>query len=292
MYHRIATVDDDPYGLAVHPDNFRRHLEHLQRLDCVVPLSEMVAPGGGTGVAITFDDGYLDNATTAAPLLQEAALPATFFITTGSLGGRHFWWDQLSSVVLGSGAVRGGVDVQVAGQSLWLDLHDDASRRTALRFLHRRLRPLAPDDLRATMQALLADLPQGAVPSGQSMSLDQLRTLAEHPLTAVGAHTRTHLQLAGQVAALQRAEIEGSVRDLEGLLGRPVTAFAYPFGTRRAVGGLAPKIAQEAGCTVACTTIEAPVTKRSRPHELPRLNVLDIDGRALVTAIRRVLALR
>lgn len=49
-------------------------------------------------LAITFDDGYLDNFTVAAPILRKLALPATFFITTGFIGSTIVpWWDAAIS---------------------------------------------------------------------------------------------------------------------------------------------------------------------------------------------------
>jgi peptidoglycan/xylan/chitin deacetylase (PgdA/CDA1 family) len=47
-------------------------------------------------VALTFDDGYLDNATVAAPMLRHAGLPATFFLVPEFLGGKSRpWWEEL-----------------------------------------------------------------------------------------------------------------------------------------------------------------------------------------------------
>jgi peptidoglycan/xylan/chitin deacetylase (PgdA/CDA1 family) len=115
MYHRVADVRLDAYGLAVSTARFAEHVELLTRLGCVVPLAEVTRPGA-TRLAVTFDDGYADNATAAAPLLQAAGLPATYFITTGRLGGRRFWWDRLAFAFLGEHSLPPGIDVPVAGR--------------------------------------------------------------------------------------------------------------------------------------------------------------------------------
>lgn len=289
MYHRVAAVPSDPYGLAVHPSRFAEQVEHLLARRCVVPLAELVGPGAATRVAITFDDGYADNATAAAPVLAAAGLPATYFITTGRLGGRSFWWDRLAAALLGPHPLPDGLDVDLGGRPLWLALDDAPARETALRFLHRRLRPLPPDALQATVDALLEQLAVPPAPADElSMTEAQLRELAAAPLVEIGGHTRTHLQLAGQAEALQRREICGSVEDLRALLGLPVTSFAYPFGTRSAVGDLAPRLAQEAGCTLACSTEPGPVTTRSDRHRLPRLNVRSWGAEELSERITRL----
>lgn len=286
MYHRIVALDPDPYGLAVHPRRFAEQVEQLSARGGVVPLAEVLGAGRTLRIAITFDDGYADNATTAAPLLEQAGLPATYFITTGPLGGRSFWWDRLADAFLGGHRLPDGVDVGITGGSVWLALNDRPARETSLRFLHRRLRPLPPDELASTVQDLLLDL---AVPApgddALSMTTAQLRALADLAHAEIGGHTRTHLQLAGQPASLQRDEILGSLEDLRAMLGRPVTSFAYPFGTRRAVGDLAPRLVQDAGCLLACSTESRAVDARSDPFRLPRLNVRDWTGEELLARI-------
>lgn len=290
MYHRVAAVEDDVYGLAVHPERFAEHVDYLVGRGCVVPLSGILDAGRATKIAITFDDGYADNATTAAPMLAAAGLPATYFITTGRLGGRRFWWDQLAAALLGEHPLPDGVDLAVGGRELWLALHTPSARRTALHFIHRRLRPLPPDEVQATINVLLERLGAPEPHEGLSMSVDQLRVMAELPLVDIGAHTRTHLQLAGQRAALQRDEIIGSVSDVSALLTRPVTAFAYPFGSANAIGPLAPRLVQEAGCSMAFSTHAATVENRSRRYMLPRLNIRDCNAHELAERINYLCA--
>ena len=55
-------------------------------------------PINGTAV-ITFDDGYDDGASVAAPILKNLGLPATFFVTTNFIGSNaQATWDTANSV--------------------------------------------------------------------------------------------------------------------------------------------------------------------------------------------------
>jgi peptidoglycan/xylan/chitin deacetylase (PgdA/CDA1 family) len=159
-----------------------------------------------------------------------------------------------------------------------------------MRFLHTRLRPLVPERLEATVDALIHQVGAPAsVHNDLTMTVEQLGQLAARPLQEIGAHTRSHLQLQGQTEDLQRAEIQGSVQDLSALLHRPVRTFAYPFGVPDAVGSLAPRLVEEAGCVLACTTSPGLVRRRSTPHLLPRLHVRNWDREDFAAHLSRAL---
>jgi len=87
LYHRVATPASDIHHLAVSPADFREQMAHLKDHYRVVPLSQFAREAGdgslnpGT-VAVTFDDGYLDNLVKASPILTSVGVPATFFVTT------------------------------------------------------------------------------------------------------------------------------------------------------------------------------------------------------------------
>ena len=104
MYHQVCDRKDDPWELAVHPDHFDAQLDYLKRHFNVVPISEL-AEGIAQHklkktVAITFDDGFKDNYTNAAPLLDWHNLPATFYVATSALGQEYvYWWDALQDVI-------------------------------------------------------------------------------------------------------------------------------------------------------------------------------------------------
>jgi peptidoglycan/xylan/chitin deacetylase (PgdA/CDA1 family) len=88
-YHQVKEPADD--CSTVSPAAFTEQMRHLKRHYDVVSLSDGVAAvtAGGPArrlVAITFDDGYRDNATIAAPILRSLGLPACFFVSTDMIG--------------------------------------------------------------------------------------------------------------------------------------------------------------------------------------------------------------
>lgn len=85
-YHAVGTPAlGDRMGIfSVTPERFRRHMALLSawKHGSVVELSETALLGEGSRIAITFDDGYLDNLEVAAPILIELGLPFTVFMTS------------------------------------------------------------------------------------------------------------------------------------------------------------------------------------------------------------------
>lgn len=94
-YHRVGPERD---VLAVRPDRFRRQLELvLDRGGQFVSLADGVAtletPADEARVALTFDDGYLDNLETALPILEDLGAPATIYLVSSIADGREgFHW--------------------------------------------------------------------------------------------------------------------------------------------------------------------------------------------------------
>ena len=86
-YHAIGTraVRDDPHGLFVSWARLRRHVASLRRRGySLVTFGELVARGEDGLCALTFDDGF-----ESCSALADLGVPATVFVTTGWLGGRH-----------------------------------------------------------------------------------------------------------------------------------------------------------------------------------------------------------
>jgi peptidoglycan/xylan/chitin deacetylase (PgdA/CDA1 family) len=92
MYHGFTP------GLwgAIDPSHLRLQLEYMAREHEVVPVMELVrrlqdGRDSERAIALTFDDGYLDFATVAYPILRELALPASLYVPTAFIGGMNEW---------------------------------------------------------------------------------------------------------------------------------------------------------------------------------------------------------
>lgn len=97
-FHRVndRTAGD---ALSVGVAHFARLCRFFRRHFDVIPLGALLdrlearQPLAGC-LAISFDDGYLDNFSCAAPVLAELGLPATFFAVSSFLGTQtRAWWD-------------------------------------------------------------------------------------------------------------------------------------------------------------------------------------------------------
>jgi len=85
LYHSIGTeLPHDVYGISLKSDAFEKHMAALKNFmgAVITNLSNSDFGENALRVAVTFDDGYRDNLTIAAPILLKYGVPFTVFITT------------------------------------------------------------------------------------------------------------------------------------------------------------------------------------------------------------------
>jgi peptidoglycan/xylan/chitin deacetylase (PgdA/CDA1 family) len=326
MYHRVIDVGSDPYELTVTPQHFEEQLEVLCKYSRPIPLQRLVGalreegpprrlPGLETmadvcrgeslprrSVVLTFDDGYADNLLNARPLLERYEVPATVYVTTGSVGGeREFWWDELQRHVLEPGTLPAMIYLDLPGEPLEWHLGEAATfseadyeaqrhwprlqpelagpRQELLVALLERLRPLPAADQRRALDQLAEWTGSTAPrPEYRQMTVDELHQLEEGGLVEIGAHTMTHPQLSAHPPEVQHEEILASRASLEEILGHPVTNFAYPFGAVEHYNEDTVAVLREGGFTSTVTTTPGLVQRTTDRYRLPRQVVRDWDG--------------
>jgi peptidoglycan/xylan/chitin deacetylase (PgdA/CDA1 family) len=293
-YHRVdepsARPDLMPSLVSATPAGFRDQMAMVARHFDPVSLGDVLDALDqpkrlpARAVLVTFDDGYLDFATNAWPILRAASIPAALFVATAFSAdpSTSFWWDRLWSAVhdgaghapiatpagelaVGPDAARG----TVASLRTWLKGldHDEAMRE-----VDRIVGELAGDD-RATTPSVL--------------DWDALRRLATEGVT-LAPHTRHHPLLDRVPAERATEEIAQSRADLEreiGAIAAIPRVLAYPSGAH---GGSAVDAAKRAGMDLAMTTVRGGNDlRRVDRHRLRRINV---GGRASTPLVRAQLA--
>ena len=260
---------------------FEGHLQALTGLCPVVDLDTIAAFLAGNAdlpeacVAITFDDGFVDNLELAVPLLEKYDVPATFYVTSDYVvdGGIPWFLRTLRAF-------------QVTTCETWkppakatLRLGSDKQRNTARRIANRIC---AAADSRGRLSFLL-DLEEslGVCPAGGVsqppiiMNAKQLCCL-KHKGFTIGSHSTSHPNLA----LLSREEAENEVvtskKVLEDITGGPVNHFAYPNPiTQPHFTGDTMQLLQAAGYLTGATSISGTADRRTGQFALPRLSVPD-----------------
>ena len=273
LYHRVTSLPSDPQLLAVSPDNFRAHLQFLKNNFTLVRFEENWAKVRKPAIAITFDDGYADNVREALPILEENGIPATFFVSTGTVGTQEeFWWDELEHLILG------GHDFPDRFVLIDSSFKQDwpTSTATERQVLFEEIQPLMRNIAPQRRENWLRQLRQWvkmevrACEFHRAMTVEELQQLARSKWVTIGAHTVTHSVLSCLTTEEQRREIMESKSQLESWLGREISVFSYPFGKRKDYTRETVDLCREAGFLKAAANFPAQAHRWTDQYQIPR----------------------
>jgi len=239
-------------------------------------------------LAVSFDDGYADNEEIAAPILKRLGLPATFFVSTGFLGGDTMWNDRVIEAV--RGCTEAALDLREHGLARY-DMRTIDARHQAVGALLGEIKRLEPARRRELTDAIVQVAGDRPSPS-LMMRPHQVRSLRSQGMD-VGAHTVTHPILARLSPDEARVEIGASKQTLEGLLDEPVELFAYPNGVPvQDYRAEHAALVRDCGFVAAVSTAWGAASMRSDPFQLPRFTPWDRSrvryGARLLGNLRRV----
>ena len=230
-------------------------------------MRRLLDPAARDFAVVTFDDGYRDNRDLALPVLEEFGAPMTLFVPTGMITRNiDAWWLGIRELLTRFDAI----DMEPMNRRL--TAADAPSRNAALRDItlwigtdQARTDALQPVFARHGIH--VADLVDRL-----AFTQDELKALARHPLVTIGGHTSTHRFLARLPEGEAYEDIASNRAYLEALVGAPVTAFAYPYGSAGACGAREAAMVDRAGYTAAFTTRLGHLfpQHREHPHLLPR----------------------
>ena len=275
-YHRVgdpACTPWDPALITATAEELDRHVRYLKRVHGIVGSEEALQllmgrrsgrRGGVPPVLLTFDDGYLDNYTTAYPVLAAHGVSAIFFLVADYLRGVTVpWWDAIAWMCQ---QARGGEALDTVARCA---ARDEAA---ALIAEYKSL------DAKAA-QAMFDELPARlgvALPTKRCdlfLTVAQAREMVRGGMT-IGGHTRTHPILARLSREQQRDELCGGKAWLEEAVGCQVTTLAYPVGSPDAFNEATRGEARRAGFR-ACFSYHGGINDLARTdlHDVKRIPV-------------------
>lgn len=276
IFHRVLTRPDPLFPGEADLVRFNEILGWIGDVFNVMPLSAgLDALKAGVlptrAAAITFDDGYADNLTNAAPLLTTHGMSATFFIAAGFLDGGIMFNDVIIE------SVRRTPHNELSLEALelaHLPVGTTDDKRRAIAAILEKVKYL-PQAQRAEAAALVRDRAGVDLPTDLMLTSYELISLRDLGME-IGAHTMTHPILSSVSEATAKREIEDGRERLEEILKQRVSVFAYPNGKRgRDYGDEHVKMVRDAGFDYGMSTDWGVVRRSSDLFQLPRFTPWD-----------------
>jgi peptidoglycan/xylan/chitin deacetylase (PgdA/CDA1 family) len=269
-------------GNLVHTHAFRQQLQFLKTHYRVIHPEDFRAwieqgkPLPARAVLLTCDDGLLNTFTDMLPVLQSENVSCLFFATAASCTDTPgtLWYEELYHLMRARPLDEPELQIPLeedkgtepesssSFQALWWNTVRRASQ----------LNLEARTEWMAQVRSRRGQKQFGSERRWRLFNVSELKQLAEAGM-CVGAHTRSHpvLSLCSEEEA--RREILESKLEIERALGRPVWAFAYPFGNPSTMGVREVRIARESGFACAFLNIEHWGAGPSNPFMICRTHV-------------------
>jgi peptidoglycan/xylan/chitin deacetylase (PgdA/CDA1 family) len=251
MFHRILGGDDfartnSVPGMVMRDATFDELLEHAARHAEIVQPNT-ADPGDGSRTArllLTFDDGWLDNATVAFPIAARHKAPFVIFVCPGLMDSAEPFWTERA-------VAHSGHTPEGAG-----DLIESLKR-------------LPPDERRPKLEALSARPRRAAIAIDRTMSWDDARRLRQQGVT-FGSHSDAHEILTFLDPPALLDDLTRARQGVERELGTACPLMAFPNGgTSNTVAAAAKAV----GHARAFTTVPRAWMKGQDPHWVPRINM-------------------
>lgn len=212
---------------------FLAESRHVISLEQLIDQLEKATPIRRGTVVITFDDGYLNNLTVAAPILAKYNLPATLYLATHAIGtGENQWIDTLyatfrarSQQRLSLPALQEKVPERV---SQW-DLSCQSEQQAAYGAIASYLIEASVEQKQQLLAAIDEQLAPTAYPPRLTINWDEVCQLQQqYPNITLGVHTVNHLDLSRHTEHTTE-EVQQAVQQVEQATGQRPEHLAFPY---------------------------------------------------------------
>jgi len=179
-------------------------------------------------VCITFDDGYANNLKYALPLMEKYQVPVCFFITAIRKAGYNILWNDFLGIV-----TKYGPD-QLTYENK--QFRKDKSGRYASVKTGITLVDYLKEDGFSKKEEMMQQLKPLFKPGSLEddywlqMTEEEIKTLSNSEFATIGSHGYFHNRMDMLPIEAAIEEMRVSKQFLEGITGKEITSFAFPYG--------------------------------------------------------------
>ena len=235
MYHGVSREKNFAInGRHLPSDEFEEHLKYFKRNFDILSLADLCDRHESSqtrrSIALTFDDGYLNNVQNAIPLLLKYQIPATFFISTIGLTDQEYIHpsDYIDLIC------------KSTSKSLYINgmrfQHTNGHRTDSGKSAYSYINSLNLQEFNQTLFTLKKNYPVKNVLKGIDPELytlitsDTITEFASENLITAGSHSHDHVNLNMLSTEELDHQVGFSKRILESGTQKPVNSIAFPYG--------------------------------------------------------------
>jgi len=235
VYHGVDAVGSLEHNTRfVSEATLEHHLRYFQHHFEVVPLAEYTAGKRAADrltIAITFDDGYLNNLERALPVIEAVRVPVAVFITGCVLNDGEILWPDLLDLATPMVNRR----VEIAGDGWIRGRRGELVAETTGETLKLRCKS-SPDDFIAEMRVVLQPFFDARDTNHigdywRHLDTEEIRRLSASECVTIGSHGAHHTCLGAINLRAAVTEIERSKTYLEAAIDSEIVDLAYPDGS-------------------------------------------------------------
>lgn len=278
-FHRVLPEQlrqQYPYpGICVTPEELRWFCSFFQKYFTIGPLTHLHErwlqgePTDRPLLAITFDDGQLDNLQYGLPVLDEFGYQATFYIPVAGVDqATILWHDRMGYCALAARNQGENAMQKTLGLAGKYGIPTSLSASFENHLVEHAKR--IPSDKRLELVAAIEEMLKSQPPEwGRLMTWDEIRAMHTQG-HEIGSHSMTHTLMPQCNDNELHYEMTASRKRLEAELSSEIHSFCYPNGDFDARSVAA---AREAGYRNAVTTRWGKNEHEANPYELRRCDI-------------------